>query len=674
MFKKTKHLVVSLVVLSIVSLNSNMSFESNSIETHSVISRAVETKSADEFISDLTTYDWASENNTFDLEYDVDFTDFNASTEDSLTLEADPLSRYTFNGNGHKFTNKKASIPPITSGSYSGYYSLTNASIASEYLFSTVTNVDFYDIHFDNYLFFIENSTNNTFTNIAFENTMLNKFFFNKRGTTREENVVGIWNNTMTDDSINNLVIKDVSFSDGIIDISNTIDSSSQNSIFLAPIGEVKNSLTIDGLFLDNITFDTISLSNNNYDYSGLIILSNLYAKGETLTSLEVSNAYIGETAFKRITAFDRLQNKNYSLIGGLSNSLTSVLFDDIVIDSNITSDITITDSNQRYVSILETSYAYDASDIFISNNDQISFYSVDNPDSFDITETAQFVSRDTIYEIEFISSLLGDTTFIYLENNQNPRAIIDMVEVQLISETQTTKFAKVEEAINYQAKTLFASRIDNGDYDVAIADSKSKILFEQILEFDGEISGSFNKIKDKSIVVWDNNNNEIIFGQLIWESNALYVLWLILIIATIIVLIILLIIMLLALKRSKDDKYLNAYKEELSTEIQLLGDEQEEHYDDRQVVVFNPAIANQYDDDYGYGDDYSNDNYGNDYDDNYDYNNDNYGNDYNDDYYEDQNNDQNNDYYEDQSYDDYYESDVDSIDDYNENYDENNW
>ncbi len=611
MFNKLKLLTLSfasIIFTSTIALPT-LQLNNSSREITNIISTR-ETKTANEFISEISSYDWEANDYIFELEYDIDFTGFDPLTTSPLTLDNTSSERYVFNGNGHKFLNKEQTIPKFGDGSsYDQRHYLTNSNVSRQYLFSSVSNVDFYDLAFENFNFFIDQSTNNTFTDVAFTNLNFNNFLFNKSPSAGivEENALGLWIGTMDTTEIKNLVIQDINISSGIIRVAGEVAASTENNVYIAPIGTVKNSLSIDGLFINNVSYEDFSFSNNNYTYNGKILLSDLYGKGTELIDLSLKNVYVGETSYKRITAFSTLFDKNYALIGGDSNALTNVELEDIVLDNTVTSDIVSGDQN--YINFIETSFAYDASQIFISENDNITYYSDNNSDNFNLEDSANFVTRQEIYEFSFIYDLLGDVDFIYLENNENPRAIIDSIEIQIINEEQSLNFATVDDSIDYQAKTLFQSWLNSDDYKIAIANSNEKLLKEQVVKSSDTVSANFNKIKDKSIVVYDAQNNEIIFSMLIWESNALYILWVLLIVLAILVLIILLIILLLILSKSRDTRLIQEYNDDLNAEIQLLGESPEQ----RQVIVFDPdfnAENNDYSDQDYYEENYSNQEY----------------------------------------------------------------
>ena len=205
-----------------------------------------EVMSGDEFILELTTYDWANggvngENPeyTYVLESDVDF---NLYTSYGTDLIATPENPYTIDGGGHTLRNKE--ISGTQNGTLFEEEIYNQTILDNNYTFGIVENVTFINFVIQDIPLFIMESNNNSFINIYYGDINTPGMYFGAGLSIS----FGIFIKTSTDDYFNNIVIKNILISDIVFEVQST----SIDGIFNAGlISEANGDIVFDGIYVD---------------------------------------------------------------------------------------------------------------------------------------------------------------------------------------------------------------------------------------------------------------------------------------------------------------------------------------------------------------------------------------------------------------------------------------
>lgn len=514
MKKAVKGFALGASILAI-SLSSGLLASTNSlVNGNNVVSinnkEVVETKLAADFIVEFEEYNWHDNQNTFKLEYDVDFTGF--SYEEAELDRLHMTDSKIFDGQGHRFFIED-SENQVSWGN--GFF---NDDLEEGYLFDSITNATFKNVVFDGIGFVFGEGTNVTFENIVYENVIISGN--QKKLMSTDNDSTGFFLNEADNIEVENFIARNITIENNIIS-AYSLDSTNPASYKTSLFGEVAD-FNANGIFVDNFNYvnNTLETDEETFDFSfdGNILVSEFALDKDAY----VENAYFSNIS----SSFGSLTSNisaDLNLISSKNRRQGNYRLSDVLVDNSISNSNDDIDffggsdwkTNSTYV-------VYDSNERTLSSHEDVSFY-----------------TEEDMYSTPLFWTILGDVPFILQKIGERPTVITDdSVVPQILYIYENTSFTKTSQVVGYTIKSFFNDFSDDvNDYQIGIRRG-NKVFKEQGLGSKGTIAVDFSKIGSKELFIKNEATNEVVYTHLIWKSNPWFLVWIILI--TILILIIL--------------------------------------------------------------------------------------------------------------------------------------
>ncbi len=484
---------------SLIAISASVSVSNVQAITTNNLNNATKNESAimlDDFMIELSTYDWEANNYIYSLQNDVDFSSFIDSPA-SYNFVVNPTNTLTFLGNGHKFFGKD-----IYKGAFNSshdVFKFDNTYLDKNYLFTSIANVNFSNLMFDDFPFFAKDAINVNFEDIAFRNIDVSHLSMDNSQLN-----IGLFIQNLTNGIFKNLVIDNISSNAHYIE--NSKDSTKK--VNLAFINKITDGFSLDSFYINDVSYDYWKVSDNNHDVSRGINIGVFSNDLTAVSDLNINDGFLNNLQFLNNTPFATFSQKQYSIF---ANDFTSWNSDfkmgNIMIGNEIETDKKTTENNfdlnfintdfssiditqinpngSKTPKIILEEFPLSDVDLFPSNDQLITR-----------TKTSQFLKSD------FQSEILTSKMF-YLENQQLPTVPIANPVFTVKIADNNKSFLKVKKDITVDINGIL---FEHNDISLTLKANEKKDVWQRSFAF----PEATNSITVSNISLWKHKNYSV--------------------------------------------------------------------------------------------------------------------------------------------------------------------